>query len=151
MNILYREYFELAFQRSKLSFCVLLHFRAYICLSCAGRKMLKWQVKRKIVERAFLTGFLITLSPIRPFASNSFFFISKVAIIKTKSVTLLFFFSSLFLFLLSFSFVTVILELLALKKLAFWRLFTQMTANFVRLVFKKSATFTWQGTAKNRN
>ena len=52
--------------------------------------MLKWQVKRKIVERAFLVGFLITLSPIGPFASNSFFLISKVAIIKTKSVTIAF-------------------------------------------------------------
>ena len=36
----------------------------------------------------------------------------------------------------SFSFVTVILELIGLKKPAFWRLFTQMTANVVRLVFK---------------
>ena len=44
-----------------------------------------------------------------------------------------------FLFLLSFFFVTMILELLGLKKHAFWRFFTQMTANFVRLVFKKSA------------
>ena len=33
----------------------------------------------------------------------------------------------------------MILELLGLKKHAFWRFFTQMTANFVRLVFKKSA------------
>ena len=46
--------------------------------------------------------------------------------------------SSLFLFLLSFSFVSVILKL---KKPAFQRLFTQMTANFVRLVFKKSARY----------
>ena len=67
--------------------------------------------------------------------------ISKVAIIKTTIAffLLLLSFSSLFLFLLSFSFVTVILELLGPKKPAFWRLFTQMTANFVRLVFKKSA------------
>ena len=43
---------------------------------------------------------------------------------------------SLFLFLLSFSYVTMILELLGLKKPAFWRLFTEMTRNFVRLVFK---------------
>ena len=47
--------------------------------------------------------------------------ISKVAIIKTKSATIAFFlllisFSSLSLFLLSFFFVTVILELLGLKK-----------------------------------
>ena len=46
-------------------------------------------------------------------------------------------FSSLFLFLLSFSFVTMILKLLRLKKPAFWLLLTQMTANFPRLVFKK--------------
>ena len=71
-----------------------------------------------------------------PFASN------KVAIIKTKSATIAFFsFSSLFLLLLSFSFVTVILELLGLKKPAFARLFTQMTANFVRLVFNKSVGY----------
>ena len=56
---------------------------------------------------------------------------SKVAIIKTKSATIAFFFvlflsfSSLLLFLLSFFFVTVILELLGLKKHAFWRLWLQ--------------------------
>ena len=44
--------------------------------------------------------------------------------------------SSLSLSLLCFSFVSVILELMGLKKPAFRRLFTQMTANFVRLVFK---------------
>ena len=69
---------------------------------------------------------------------------TKLAIIKTESTTIAFFSSPSFpllalsFFLLSFSFVTVILELLGLKKPAFWRLFTQMTANFVRLVFKKS-------------
>ena len=58
-----------------------------------------------------LTGFLKTSSPNGPFASN------KVAIIKTKRATIAFFlFSSLFLFLLSFSFVAVIVELLGLKK-----------------------------------
>ena len=95
-----------------------------------------------------LAGFLITLSPNGPFVSNNFFrpkTISKVATILTKSATIAFFlllllsFSSLFLFLLFFFFVTMILELLGLKKPAFWRFFTQMTANFVRLVFKKSA------------
>ena len=47
--------------------------------------------------------------------------ISKVAIIKTKSATIaFFFFSSLILFLLSFSFVTVILEpFLGLRNLPF--------------------------------
>ena len=46
-----------------------------------------------------------------------------------------------FLFLLSFSFVSMILELLGLKKHTFWRFSTQMTATFVRLVFKKSAGY----------
>ena len=78
--------------------------------------------------------------------SFSFSF-SIVAIIKTKSAAigflslLLFSFFSLFLFLLSFSFVTVILELLGLERRAFWHLFTQMTANFVRLVFKISVRY----------
>ena len=84
-----------------------------------------------------LFGFLITLSPNGPFASNSFFrpkTISRVAIIKTKSAAIVFFFSSPRSFFFSFPFsvfVTVIFELLGLKKLAFWRLLTQMTANFV--------------------
>ena len=100
-----------------------------------------------------LAGFLITLSPNGPFASDSFFrpkTISEVAILKTNSATIAFFLlllssSSLFLFLflLSSSFVTMILELLGLKKPAFWRLFTQMTANFFRLVFKKSARYVY--------
>ena len=68
--------------------------------------------------------------------------ISRVAIIKTTSTKIVFCllllsFSSLFLFLLSFSLVTMILKLLRLKKPAFWILLTQMTANFPRLVFKK--------------
>ena len=69
--------------------------------------------------------------------------LSKVAIIKTKSTTIAFFLFSFlpsprtfFFFSLSFSFVTVIWKLLGLKKPAFWRLFTQLTANFLRLVFK---------------
>ena len=80
------------------------------------------------------------------------FFSAKVAIIKPRSATIVFFslslsllllsYSSPFLFLRSFSFVTVMLELLRLKKHAFWRLFTQITANFVRLVFKKSVRCT---------
>ena len=37
----------------------------------------------------------------------------------------------------------MILELLGLKERAFWRFFTQMTANFVRLVLKKSARYTF--------
>ena len=97
------------------------------------------------------SSFLITLLRNGPFASNSFFgqkLSPKVAIIETKSAAVALFllllsFSSLFLFLLSFSFVTVILELLGLKKPAFWCLFAQMTANFVRLVFKKSARHTY--------
>ena len=63
----------------------------------------------------YLAGFSITLSPngqdfLR--ATEVFFqSISKVAIVKTKNAT----FSSLFLFLLSFSFLTVIFELLRFK------------------------------------
>ena len=62
--------------------------------------------------------------------------ISKVAIIKNQEwdhfffSLLLFSSSSLFLFLLSFSFVSVILELIAHKKPAFWRLFTQNDGKF---------------------
>ena len=88
-----------------------------------------------------LAAFLITLSLNGTFVSNSFLrrkTIYKVAIIKTKSATIAFFlFSLLFLFLLSFFFVTVILELLGLKRLAFWRLFTPMTAIFFLSWFKK--------------
>ena len=83
----------------------------------------------------YLAGFLITLSPNGPFALNSFFrpkTISKVAIMKTNSATgpLLFFFlllsfSSPFLFLLSFSFVTI------------------------RLVFKNSARYRLVGKLKD--
>ena len=95
------------------------------------------------------------LSPNGPFASNSFFrpkTLSKVAIIKTKSATMVFFFSCppfllLALSFFPFSFVSVILELLGLKKHAFWCFFTQTTANFVWLVFKKSARYTWSVTA----
>ena len=62
------------------------------------------------------------------FPSNIFFFfppVSNVAIIKTKSATIAFFSSppffllALFLFLLSFSFVSVILEFIGPKKLLF--------------------------------
>ena len=73
------------------------------------------------------------------------FFWHKVVIIKTKSATIAFFlFSSFpsphsFFFSFPFPFVTMILELLGLKKPAFWCLFTQIISNFVRLVFKKSA------------
>ena len=70
---------------------------------------------------------------------------AKGTSIKTKSTTIAFFSSPPFLplalfFLLSYFFVTVILELLWLiiKKPAFWRLFTHLTGNFVRLDFKKS-------------
>ena len=70
-----------------------------------------------------LTGFLKTSSSNGPFGSNRVFrlkttkTVSKVAIIKTKRATISFFlFSSLFLFLLSFSFVAVVVELLGLKK-----------------------------------
>ena len=64
-----------------------------------------------------IAGFLIKLSPNRPYASNSFFRLktSKVAIVKTKSATGI----ALSFSFISFSFVTMILELLGLKKPAF--------------------------------
>ena len=72
-----------------------------------------------------LAGFLKTLPPNGPFLSNSFFF-SKIAMIESKSATIAFFlFSSFlpprsfFLFLLSFSFVSVSSELNGPKKSAF--------------------------------
>ena len=100
---------------------------------------------RSVSGSLHLARFFITLSPNGPFGSNTFFrpnTISRVAIIKTTSPKIVFCllllsFSSLFLFLLSFSFETMILKLLRLKKPAFWLLLTQMTANFPRLVFKK--------------
>ena len=73
-----------------------------------------------------LAGFFKTLSPNGPFASNSFFrpeiSLQSSHPEKTTRVQPLLFsllrlsFSSLFVFLLSFSFVTVILELFGLKK-----------------------------------
>ena len=93
----------------------------------------------------YLARFLITLSPNGPFPSNSF---SKVAIIKTKNATFAFFLSSfrsprssLF----SFTFPSLLgfwsfsAASWSHRKPAFWHLFTQMTANFVRLIFTKSA------------
>ena len=81
------------------------------------------------------------------FFVQKFFFssqISKVAIIKTKSATIAIFFlllssSTLFLLLLSFSFVSVILELIAPTKTCLLTPFRSNHCNFVRLVFKKSA------------
>ena len=77
-----------------------------------------------IPKRTYLAVFLTTLSPNRPFASNSFFrpkTIFKEAIIKTNSATIAFFSPFFLLLTLSFSFVTMILELLGLKKRAFSR------------------------------
>ena len=62
----------------------------------------------------------------------------STAVNKLTGLLLLSFFF-LFLFLLSFYFVTVILEILGLKKPAFWHLFTQMTTHFVRVGFQKIA------------
>ena len=91
-------------------------------------------------ENIYLAGFLKTLPTDGLFRSNSLFSAKNVAITKTKSATISFFSllllssSSLllwiFLFLLSFSFVSVILELIAHKKPAFWRLFTQNDGKF---------------------
>ena len=45
-----------------------------------------------------------------------------------------------------FSFVTVILKVLGLKKPAFERLFSQMTAHFVSTVFKNSVRYIYTAT-----
>ena len=88
----------------------------------------------------YLAGFLKTLPPNRPLPSNSF--LSAKNYFQYKK-PLLFFSplllssSSLFLFLLSFSFAGVIFDLIGRKKPAFWQFFTQMAANFARFVFKK--------------
>ena len=75
---------------------------------------------RKIFKVIHLAEILKTLPPIGLFVSNSFFS-AKVAIVNTTSATidfslLLVSASSLFLLLLSFSFVRVILEQIGLKK-----------------------------------
>ena len=100
-------------------------------------------VSATIVVLLHLAGFLKTLSPNGPVSSNCVSrpkIISKVAMMKTTSAAMLFAllllsFSSLFLFLLSFSFVTVILELLGLKNPAFW---PQISLGWF---FKKSVKF----------
>ena len=104
----------------------------------------------------YLAVFLKRLLPNGPSGIQQFFSAENFlqsSYYKTKSATISFSLSLLsfplliFLLLLSFSFITVILELLRLKKPAFWRLFTIMTAYFVRLVFKKSVRYScrsWQ-------
>lgn len=69
---------------------------------------------------------------------------SKVATEKTKITTMFFSFSSTPFFLLAISFPSLVwfCSLSGPKKPAFWRLFTQMTAPFVRLVSKQSARYT---------
>ena len=98
----------------------------------------------------YLAGFLKTLSSNGPFPSNSFFrpkTISRVAHCRNWRVQP----SLFFLLLLSWSFVALSFSpflflrycdfgaVLRLKKPAFWRFFSQTTANFVtnRLVFQK--------------
>ena len=81
------------------------------------------------------------LPPYGAFASNSIFLtktISKVAITKAKDATIALFSSPpYFNFAVSFSFVSVILKLIEPKTPAYLGHFTQMTANFDSLVFKK--------------
>ena len=86
-----------------------------------------------------------TLPPNGPFVPNNFFrprTIYKVAIIKTTSAIIAFSFlllssSSLFHFLISFSFVSVSLDLIQ-RNMPIDALSLQMTTNFVRFAFKKS-------------
>ena len=108
----------------------------------------KWQTtsfqdichqRKLLISQNILAGFFKTLPWIGAFACNSFF---KVAIIKTKSATIVFSLlllssSSPLFFLLSFSFVSVIFELIRPKKNCLLKPFHSMTANFVRLVLKK--------------
>ena len=105
---------------SNLSKCAIFKWQTtYFQEICHQRKLL--------ISQNILAGFFKTLPWNGPFASNSFF---KGVIIKTKSVTIFFSLlllssSSLLLFLLSFSFVSVIFELTRPQKTAFWSLFTQ--------------------------
>ena len=108
----------------------------------------RWVLEPPLVmdHVAYLAKFWDNVTAKRIFCQNSIFRpkISIVAIIKTKSATaafslLLLSFSSLFVFLLSFSFITAILELFLTPFDAF---FNEMTAKMVRLVFKNSARYT---------
>jgi len=103
---------------------------------------------RSVSGSLHLAGFFITLSPSGPFASNSFFrpkTISRVAIIKTSSTTIAFFSSPPFrLLALSFSpFIFLCYYDCGASQAEETCLlapsYTQMTANFSRLVFEKSA------------
>ena len=94
----------------------------------------------------YLARFLKTLSPNGSFASNSFFrpkTISKVAIIKTKSTTIAFFSSPPFLLLALYFSPFLFLRYCDFEASRAQQtcLLTQMTANFVRLVFKKWARY----------
>ena len=100
----------------------------------------------KILIELYLAGFLTERYRQMDLLRRTVFF-PKLLLWKLRVQPLLFSllllsFPSLFLFLLWFSFVTMILELLVLTKHAFWGFFTQMTPNFVRLVFEKSARYT---------
>ena len=72
----------------------------------------------------YLVGVLKTFLPNRPLTSGSFFFLKKVANIEAKRAIIAVFIlllssSSLFLFLHSLSFASVIIELIGRKKPAF--------------------------------
>ena len=96
--------------------------------SCAVSYIVGFSSAMKI----YPAGFLTTLPPNRPLTSNHS---QKVADIKTKNAARI---SSLAFFLLALSFASMTFELIGRKKSAFWAFFYQMTANFVRFVFKKS-------------
>ena len=107
------------------------HYR-YLCITLEEMTII---IKKKI----YLVGFLKTLPPDGLFRSNSLFSAKNYlqsSHYKNQECDHFFFSllllssSSLFLFLLSFSFVRVILELIAHKKPAFWRLFTQNDGKF---------------------
>ena len=84
--------------------------------------------------KIYPAGFLKTLPPNRPLPSNHS---QRVANIKTKNASI-----AVSLLLLSssslFPLLMWLLSLSGAKNLPVWAFFTQMTANFVRFVFKKS-------------
>ena len=99
-----------------------------------------------VKKYTYLAGFLKTLSPNGSFASNSLFrpkTISKVVIIKTKSATIAFFSSPPFVLLALYFSPFLFLRYCDFEASRAQQtcLLTQMTANFVRLVFKKWARY----------
>ena len=103
-----------------------------IALVCDGQTIRKkYGVRAGNIRKAWLNiYYYVSRISFSTCTTLEICYYKNLAIIKTKSATIAFF----LLLALSFS----------PKKHAFWRFFTQMTANFLRLVFKKSARYTYQ-------